>query len=760
MKLPGFRCSAAMQAVLVGLAVTPFASARGADTVPASQTPLDEIIVTATKRETPLQVTPLSITAISGDKLEEANAQGFNDYFRQVPGLAAVDNGPGRKTYILRGISGQSSGMSQAVVAQYVDEVPITNSFGLQPDPRLVDVARVEVLRGPQGTLFGARSMAGTIRTITRKPVLGRYEGNATATLSNTHFGGWNENLQGVLNVPLSDSTAVRTSVFYSRDEGYVDNIFPGGTFVATPAQLPPGTPVPPPVTLAPVTALNYSDVTFYGGRIAVRWEAADRLTVDVTGHGQQGKVIPPSYQVQATDNEARGLVTSVIGKTGNEDSLLIGTATLTYTLDFATVTAVGAYSRRDNMVRDIAPATGALTSNGPGSSNNFGGITTSRTFEARAVSTDASPFQWLFGGYAFHQSQFAEARQFLGFANIVQNDILSDGISAELAGFGEASYEAFKGLKLIAGLRYSTYRNQLNQNFIVPPRGSSFSPGPYPNPPRFEEDNVTPKFSVSYEAAPELFTYATVSQGFRPGGFNPAGVQGIVGIPPYFDNDTLWNYEVGAKTTLLDRRLSIDGSLYRLDWDHIQTDARVLGGNMQTSYTTNAGAARVIGVELEAHARITPALSADFVFGHFFQAELTQNALFSPAGLTAHAGDPLPYNAATSFNLGFDYQAPISDELKGFVHGDWSYAGPRITGFRPLLDNGQANNAYNRFNSYSLFNLRAGVNAGRWRAMAYVENVADARPVLQQTNFAPTPVTTRVTARPRTFGVTLSASY
>lgn len=764
--MPGVKFSARVQAAIAGLILTPAATAgqtmsqSAAVRQPAA---IDEIIVTATKRETPLRITPLSITAISGDRLDELGQRDFNDYFREVPGLTTVDNGPGRKTYILRGISGQSSGRSQAVVAQYVDEVPITNSFGQQPDPRLVDVDRIEVLRGPQGTLFGARAMAGTIRTITRKPVIGRFEGNATANISNTRFGGWNGSVEGVLNVPLNDSAAFRVSAFYNAEDGYVDNVFPGGTFVATPAQLPPGVPVPPPITLAPKTELNYSDVTYYGGRMAVRWEAADRLTVDITAQGQQGDVVPPTYQVGATGTGARGLITSVIGKNGNQDSLLLGTGTLTYTFDAATVTAVGAYSRRDNMVVDAALDVGVFAATGPGTTSNFGGTTTSRTFEVRAVSTGAGRFQWLAGAYAFHQSQFTVARGFLGFANIIQMEILSDGISAELAGFGETSYEVLPGLKAIAGLRYSKYRNQLNQDFIVPPPGGMIPPGPYPNPPRFEEESTTPKFSISYQAAPDLFTYATVSQGFRPGGFNAAGVQGIPDVPPYFKNDYLWNYEVGAKAALFDHHLDLDASVFRLDWDRIQTDTRpvnLLPGQPRMGYTTNAGSARVVGAELEAHARISPELSLDLALSHFFQSDLTADALLSPSGLTAKAGDRLPNNADTSFNLGADYRTDLTDSLRGFAHADWSYTGARTTGYRPLLDDGRPNNAYNDFRSYSLVNLRAGIDTGAWRTSLYVNNVGDARPVLQQGNFAPAPVTTRVTARPRTFGLTVQVFY
>src|SRR5262245_51466134 len=213
-------------AVLASTAIITAASARAE----ADHAQIEEIVVTALKRETLLSTTPLAVTALSGERLEFLGAEEFNDYFRRVPGLATADSGTGRKRYLIRGVSTIETGLSQATVAQYLDEVPITDNFDQQPDPRFVDIDRFEVLRGPQGTLFGARSMAGTIRTITRKPKLERTEGMGSISLSDTRFGSFNTNVEGTLNLPLGDKAAFRGSGFYSFQDGYIDNRFAGGT--------------------------------------------------------------------------------------------------------------------------------------------------------------------------------------------------------------------------------------------------------------------------------------------------------------------------------------------------------------------------------------------------------------------------------------------------------------------------------------------------------------------------------------------------
>ncbi|MDX2143509.1 MAG: TonB-dependent receptor [Rhodospirillaceae bacterium] len=743
----------------LGLLLTVLVGASGPT---VAESAIEEIVVTALKRETALTETPLAITALSGNVLDAIGARDFNLYFRQVPGLTAIDSGAGRKRYILRGVNNLGSGQSQATVAQYLDEVPITNNFDQQPDPYLIDIERVEVLRGPQGTLFGARSMAGTVRTITRKPRLNQQEGRFSATASTTRFGAGNASAEGVFNAPVSDGAALRLAAYYSFENGYIDNVFPGGRFVANPAQLPPGVPVPPPITLAPITQENFSDVKTYGGRAAWRWLASDRLTVDIMALVQKSSITGvPFYNVGSTGDEANGLITAIVGETGNDDELWVASTTAAYDLEIAELTAIASYAKRDNFVLSAANAAGALFSGGPGSTRNFGSNTRSWTFEGRLTSTHDGPWQWIAGAYAFTQNSSGRSREFVAFGGVTVQESLFKNLTDELSAFGELSYSPVEHLTLTTGIRYSDYRNRLERNFIVPPPGGIIRPGPDPNPPRFNEGSTTLKFSADFEVSEDMLIYATASQGFRPGGFNGNAAPGFINIPVEFASDSLWNYEVGAKASALDQRLNASGALYRIDWTDMQVESFIrapLGPGI-IAFTTNASSARITGFEFESRAQVTDTVSVSLTFNHFFKAALTEDGPVSPIGLAPKAGDRLPYNSKTSFTLGGEVRTDLTDALEGFVRLDISYTGGRTTGFRPQLDNGQPNNAYNRFADYGLMNARVGVSSGPWRLTASIDNLTDARPVLQQLNFAPLPVTTRVTQKPRTIGLNLSTA-
>jgi iron complex outermembrane receptor protein len=728
-------------------------------------TQIDEIVVTATKREMTLQRVPLAVTAISGAALEALGARDFEDYFRRVPGLAVLDNGAGRKRYLLRGVSTIASNLSQATVAQYMDEVPLTDNFDQQPDPRLIDIERVEVLRGPQGTLFGARAVAGTIRTITRKPVMDEVAGSAAVTLSGTKHGGFNQNIEGVINTPLGGNVALRAAAFYAHDEGYVDNVFAGGTFRATPANLPPGTPIPPPYVVAPINEENFSDVTFFGGRAALRWQPSDRLTVDLMGLAQKGIIEgAPFYDVTLTGDESAGLINAVIGDSGNTDNLYIGTATANYDLDWANLTAVASYANRNNAQSAGTNAFMGLTGGqGPGSTIASGADTKSWTFETRLASTHEGPIAWLLGAYGFVQNRDGQQKQTFGFGtNLTQQHVLFHSHTNEFAGFGEVSYAPIAPLKFTVGARYSNYRNRLDNFFVVAPPGGMV--GADPTPPRFAEDSTTLKFEIDYTVSDDILLYTLASQGFRPGGFNPNASPGFNVVPEEFESDTLWNYELGAKTAFFDRRLTVNGALYRIDWTRMQVQsfAPSPNGPMPMQFTTNFSSSRIVGLELEASARVSENLSVDASFNHFFKASLTEDVLPQPTGLTPRAGDPLSYNPETSFLLGGEYRYPLGEWMGGRVTGsfrvDWTHTGRRFTGFRRTLASGAPNTIYNNLRPYDLVNVRLGINAQRWRAQIFIDNIADARPIMQQQNFAP--VTTRVSSRPRTFGMTVSRNF
>lgn len=735
------------------------APALAQDAVDAAGIGVEEIVITATKRETLLQTTPIAVTAITGAQLDFLDARDFNAYARRVPGLNAVDQGVGRKRYIIRGIATDDSNRSQSTVAQYVDEVAITNSSGQQPDPRLIDIERVEVLRGPQGTTFGARSMAGAIRTITRKPQMDRVQGNAQLQGSFTKFGGFNGSAEGVVNAPIvEDILAVRAAAFYARDEGYVDNFFPGGIFTARPNQLPPGVPVPPPTTVAPIDQENYSDVRFYGVRLLARWTPTDRLTVDAMGLHQDGKISGPSfYNVQATGNENSGLVMEMIGSGGNDDDLKIATLTLAYDFDFATLTTVGAFSNRNNASPAMAAVTGTLDNNGPGSTRAFGNDVTGRTLEARFASNGEGPLQWLFGGYAFWAQNNGRQRDFFGFTNVLLQHQVIYGDSREKAAFGEVSYDLTDQISATVGVRYSDYFD-INQRLVIV--SPAFPPG-FVRPESFSEDNVSWKFDLDYHLHDDIFLYAVAAQGFRPGGFNPAPPPSVTNFPGSFASDGLWSYELGAKTSLLENRLTANGSVYKVDWSDIQVLSFTPGvGTMLIPFITNAGTAEIVGAELEVTARPAEGLSFDLALNHFFTAELTSDMPPSANGLRPLEGDPLPNNSKWSFNLGGEYRRPIWSGLDGFVRLDWSYVGRRTTGFRPTLVSGAVNNAYNRLDPYNTVDIRLGVGTRDWRATFFVENIFDARPVINQQNFAPLPVTIRNTRRPRTVGISMRTEW
>jgi outer membrane receptor protein involved in Fe transport len=722
----------------------------------ATPSRVEEILVTATKRTTALQMTPLAISALTGEQLDTIGAEDFQDYFRKVPGLAVVDAGAGRKRYLLRGVSSIAGMQSQATVAQYLDEIPLTDNFDQQPDPHLIDIERVEVLRGPQGTLFGARAVSGTIRTITRKPRMDRVEGNANVTVSNTRFGGMNEDVEGTINLPVNESFAVRASAFYDYNDGYIDNIYPGGVIAFSPQQLPPGLPLPPPVTIAPISEKNFSDVRFFGGRGAVRWQPSDRLTVDMMILGQKGKIGGiPFYDVAKTGNESAGLVTSVLTGSGNDDTLLLGSGTLAYNFDWAELTANLSYAKRDNFAANAATLVGP----GPVGTSSFGANTKALTFESRLASKSLGRWQWLIGAYVFDQDRDARNVMAIGLGSFTIQDIIGASHTNEYAGFGELSYKPIETVTLTAGLRYSEYRNHLHQVFFITPPGATHTPDL-----RFNEDSTTLKFEISYAPTQDFMTYVLASQGFRPGGFNPNAVAGFNTVPLSFNSDSLWNYEAGAKSAWFDHRLTLNGAVYMIDWTNMQvqgfTPAPVAAAP-PIAYTTNGSTSQIVGLELEGAAQITQRISLDFSFNHFFKNSLTKDPPPNPTGLAAKAGDPLSFNPVTSFNIGAEYRAPLTDKMDGFARLDWSYTGRRYTGFRPLLVNGQPNALYNNLPPYHLVNARIGVNQDQWRVTLYVENIFDARPIMQQQNLTgPPPSIQRVTSRPRTVGATVSRNF
>lgn len=537
---------------------------------------LEEVVVTATKRAEKLSDVPLAVQALTADELQKQGARSFDDYARSVAGLQYVSTGAGRDQIFMRGIAAPQGyiGM-QSAIGVYLDDVPISEGLN-QPDLNLYDIDRVEVLRGPQGTLYGSASMGGTIKLVTNKPDTHNLSAFADADVSYTGHGSANGQYNAVFNLPIVVDTAAIRGVFYGRNlSGYLGS--------------------------AVLNQSHVNDENTYGGRLAVRLTPRDDLTVDLTG------------MYQRTDQGAYNRVDSVNGDVDalsqyrhfNEDfrdKSTVLNAAIQYrgsTLDLVSSTSYNRRTREEgddltglDLFGDLA-VTPSLQSY----------HTRSFTQEFRANSTRQGWFGWLVGAY------FSKVRNEF-FQSVDSTDgvavfgLPSDNIAIlqqsattlELAGFGEASIRPFAGFTVTGGLRYDTVK--LNANSA---RSGLLFGGLLADGADTSQHEVIPKLNLSYKLRDAL-VYAQASKGFRIGGLNvtfqPTG-DGFV-FPRAYAPDSLWNYEIGWKASVLNGGLTVDADAFLINWTNIQLDLQHEGYD----YLTNAGNARSKGVELQVTAR------------------------------------------------------------------------------------------------------------------------------------------------------------
>ncbi|MGH8194852.1 MAG: TonB-dependent receptor, partial [Woeseiaceae bacterium] len=546
---------------------------------------LDEIVVTARKRGAEsVQDIPISISAIGENRLRLMNVADFEDFAYQVPGLTFNDTGPGERRYIIRGI--QSAGQQQ--VAVYYDEVALpgvqssTSDSGSQtPDLKLFDIERVEVLRGPQGTTFGANSQSGTVRIITNKPDLTEFGGSATAEVSSTASSSDNNyEISGVLNLPIIENRlGLRLVAYDGQDGGYIDN------------------------RRLSLEDINSVDTT--GVRASLRWQATDTLTIDgmfwyqdrmlagdnryhpFDSYGQfpgsdqgdldsvapitlfeTGKFIVGDYTQTFKPDEQ-----TIVSLTANAE-LPFGDLTVaasTYDRDFGfkfdstwIILFLGAAGVRD----DLFPA---LTDQ----SQNL----EQEQFEIRLSSRGESPLQWVVGGFYRNRDS-----QFQSFVPVTNEDGLvfdpgtpftgnSSEVGAGIPGchpcvfarfaekgieetafFGELSYTFADVWEATVGVRrFGVDQDEIGATLFQ----FALFPGDIPplNTVAVDEDQTITKIGLNFRPSDSLTVYATRSEGFRLGGTNN---QGIVAVPELFASDELVNYEIGTKTQWLDGRLAV----------------------------------------------------------------------------------------------------------------------------------------------------------------------------------------------------------
>jgi iron complex outermembrane recepter protein len=771
------------------------ASETGADTTKGrKQDAIEEVVVTAQKRTERLQDVSESISVLTTEEILRRGITDMDDYLRGVPGVSRMETGSGRANpLVIRGLS-LAPESDKASVGIYLGEIPLTNSlfvgdhFGA-PDVALVDMAQVEVLKGPQGTLYGSGSLSGVVRNQPVEPNLHKFEGSATVGVSNTAvYGGDNYQANAVVNIPLvSDILAVRIVGYHFDDSGYVKNVDasgkPGIPSFVTDAQKLYGAQL--------VNQDNQGRVFRDGIRAAILWHPTELFDAKYT------------YLHQRTNQDGEPEVLLSLGKyeqafvpfapysprpLGNDSTLNIHNVVLDLDLQWAKVLSSTSDSTlRSRYGRDV-------TEVGLGPLDEVD-VDTFREFaqEVRMISNLTGPFQYLVGGFyensrgrgegggtnrwigsvdgfkafygptpskPFFGAPFAPltAQQYqeaLAYLPMYADGLPTSGKITQKAEFGEVSVEPINGVKATAGARHFSYNTDtaVVDQLYLPALG--YSPGVYgPNISSHESGQVY-KAGLSYKPTSGILVYSTWSQGFRLG--SPATpISPLCGdftlpngdtlVPGAVKSDRTNNYEIGAKTSFLNGQAHVDASVYRVDWSRVPIT--VFNANGSCAAQFNAGDARSRGVDLEAGLRI--ARHWDLELGaSFTDAKLTQDVpSFDVPGSTTN-GARLPGSPKFSGkgSVSYDFQAYGRNS---YVRTDLLYVG---TYYNNLQQAGEA------AGGYFTANLNTGVQFSSTLLEFYVNNLTNAEKL--------TWVYATITAderafrlRPRTIGARLSWKF
>ena len=609
---------------------------------------LEDTVVTASKREVKVQSTPMSIQAVTGKKLEKIGAVGFEDFATRIPGLTINAGKQGFNSLQIRGISSMTSDpTASATVGLYIDDTPVSNA-SQAPDSALFDIERVEVLKGPQGTLYGEGSLGGTIRFITRKPQMNEYEGKIQLIGSSTENSpdlGYQTN--GVLNIPLvDDKLAMRLTGSFIDDGGFVTDAKSGDE----------GT-----------NAFDKANV-----RASLRYEPSDRLTITPTINYQKTNGGSAAY-----DAPNYGDLTWFKGipwSESYEDAYTLFALTVEYDLDWAKLTSNTSYFDRDfSMVQDGASTNVYMAMLGYNSPYTVTyGATQTETFiqELRLVSDNDGPFNWVLGGFYRNREETAQwdmpNDQLLadtGNATVFGFDVLQE--SKQVALFGEVNYDILDNVTLTYGTRWfkdeiegNSMHGQIFLDFTAPP-GSLKNYVSGRKQAEVSDSGFLHKFALSYNPVETMMLYTQFSQGRRPGGTNVRAGFGT-GIDPTFEPDNTNNYEAGIKSDWFDGRLRANAAYYYIDWKDVQLVK--LNNTGMISYIVNASEARSTGFELELAAQPVQGFTLGTGMNYSVKAEITEDSA------AANDGDRLPWSPRFSGNVFAEYAYRITDSLTGLA--------------------------------------------------------------------------------------------
>ncbi len=734
------------------------ASVRAADVPESGQltagrgpAQLEEVVVTAQKRTENLQDVPAAISVLRGADLDKLQATDLVDYAAYVAGLQ-VDSGgtPGQTQITLRGIDSNGSGVT---VGTYIDDTPLGSSSlfaqgaAYQLDLMPYDIERVEVLKGPQGTLYGASTMGGLLKYVLRAPRLDEFEGRVGVDLFDINSAGTvGRGARASFNVPLlQDALALRVSYFNHLNPGYIDDGATG--------------------------AKNQNTDRQQGGRAAMLWQIAGNMSLKLTAMLQNTNADAPSIITVNTvplRTNAAGqpvgfspgspvhgdLTDDHIPTLSFQQHLRFYSATFNWDLGWADFISATSYSQALNNINfDLTTSYGfgalipVLTGGAypPGLTPFNTKLNLYKTTqEFRLASASGGKVEWLAG--LFYTKENAPQIQDVSATTVTQVPIASlnpllrfDSPShyREISGFGDVTFKLPWSSDVTGGLRFARdhqFAGSDQTGVLIP--NSNAGAG--------ASENVhTYMFALRHHFDEESMLYARIASGFRPGGPNTP----FPGVPPTVAADTLVNYELGFKSSLLERRLQFDLAAFHIHWQDVQVQAQTLAG---VQYETNGGSAKSDGFELQS------------AFAPIRGLTLRANAAFTHAVLTSpvsflgyEAGDRLALTPRWTGSFVADYLIPLSGSWNTSFNAAYRYVGERFS-----LVNSDPNAL--RLPSYGALDASGGLDNERWNIRLFIKNVTDRRGYLSETNLS-TPSTGTadiVILQPRTVGVSFDVAF
>ena len=687
---------------------------------------IEEVTVTAQKRPEKLQKTPAAIVSLPGAVLKRAGVNSMEALGKLVPDVDVRNNGGGVQLYI-RGVGSQvANGFGDPAVAFSVDGVYFSRPVG--PDLTLYDISRVEVVKGPQGTLYGRNATGGAINLVTNKPsTTAGVTGDLLAEVGDynlVHF-------EGGVNLPVNDSLAFRVSGEHISHAGYMSD--------------------------------GYDDQNVDAGRISMLWRPSDDLRIDLSGNygfqGGMGSGYVPHDGSFVTDDPYQGpsspAVRAYVLSKGqippqqftDQDALLDNrvwglNATIVYDLGFADVTVLPAYMHTSFDDNFYIGSLGQVQSDRDDQ----------ETVEARIAGKPGQRLQWLAGFFFLNEQQnfssFNQANQGLSETYIETPDLAD----RSYAGFGQATYAILPDLRITGGLRY-TYEHKTSTNGIygvVPdPAGLLLPPAvtglPFPIPVHLQGGtepsngdqqfyNLSYRAGLEYDVTPSSLVYGNISTGFHAGGLNPGS------LTPTYAPEKLTAYAIGSKNRFLDNRLQLNAEAFYWTYDNLQIQhlGPVIspGGEAFTGFITdNAGRARLYGVDANAALLLTDydRLDATLLFDETEYVKYAYNVVISgtpPQAINA-SGEPLINAPKWSGTIGFAHTIPLDDakivasvntRLSSSFHGS------------PLNEPGTIQSGYSRTD----LGITYDAPQDRWSLTAYVRNVEDRAVISLVTNRNP----------------------